>query len=112
MGNTPMEDQEFQNRAAQALEDLHSKLSAAGDEYDFDSDMNAGALVIEFEDPRERFVVSPNSPVKQIWVSAHVQSYKLDWDGTRAAFVLSRTGETLDELMASAIRKRIPDFAF
>lgn len=107
-----MEDQEFQNRAGQALEDLHARLSAAGDEFDFDSDMNGGALVIEFEDPRERFVVSPNSPVKQIWVSAHVQSFKLDWDGTRAAFVYPVTGETLDELIASAVRRRIPDFAY
>ncbi len=107
-----MEDQEFQNRATQALEDLHARLTAAGDEYDFDSDMNAGALVIEFEDPRERFVVSPNSPVKQIWVSAHVQSFKLDWDGGREDFVYPRTGETLDELIAAAIRKRIPDFGY
>ncbi len=107
-----MEDQEFQNRASQTLEDLHARLTAAADEFDFDSDMNAGALVVEFEDPRERFVVSPNSPVKQIWVSAHVQSYKLDWDSAREAFIYPGTGETLDDLIASAIRKRIPDFAY
>jgi CyaY protein len=74
--------------------------------------MNAGALVIEFEDPRERFVVSPNSPVRQIWVSAHVQSFKLDWDETRGAFVHAAVGESLDELIASAIRKREPGFSY
>ena len=107
-----MEDQEFQIKAGQALENLHAKLLNAAGDFDFDADMNAGALVIEFEDPPERFVVSPNSPVKQIWVSAHVQSYKLDWVSARGVFVHPQSSETLDELIASAIRKRIADFAF
>lgn len=100
-------DQEFQQRCDAALSALYSKLADASDDYDFDVDMNNGALTVEFEDPRERFVVSPNSPVKQIWVSAHVQSFKFDWNG--AAFVLP-SGQTLDQMMADAIRKRIPDF--
>ncbi|MBE0657752.1 MAG: iron donor protein CyaY [Bryobacteraceae bacterium] len=107
-----MEDQEFQLRAGEALEALHSKLAEASGDFEFDADMSAGALVIEFEDPRERFVVSPNSPVRQIWVSAHVQSFKLDWDETRGAFVHGATRESLDELIASAIRKRVPDFTY
>ena len=106
------EDQDFQIRAEQALEDLNARLATAAGEHDFDADMNAGALVIEFEDPRERFVVSPNSPVRQIWVSAHVQSFKLDWDAARSAFVHAPTGDDLAALIASAIRKRIPGFSF
>ena len=51
-----------------------ARLAAASDRFDFDSDINAGALTVEFEDPRERFVVSPNAPVRQIWVSANVKS--------------------------------------
>lgn len=100
-------DHEFQQHADAALSDLNNKLGAASDNFDFDVDMNNGALTVEFEDPRERFVVSPNSPVKQLWVSAHVQSYKFDWNGT--AFVLA-SGQTLEQMMADAIRKRIPDF--
>ncbi|MBA3974655.1 MAG: iron donor protein CyaY [Candidatus Solibacter sp.] len=107
-----MEDQEFQLRAGEAIEALHTRLAEACDDFDFDADMNAGALVIEFEEPRERFVVSPNSPVRQIWVSAHVQSYKLDWDEGRGAFVHGATGETLDELIAAAIRKRETGFEY
>lgn len=107
-----MEDQEFQLRAGEALEALHAKLAEAAGDFDFDADMNAGALVIEFEDPRERFVVSPNSPVRQIWVSAHVQSFKLDWNESRGAFVHGATGESLEELIATAIRKREPDFSY
>lgn len=101
-----MDDQEFRQKADQALEALYNKLAAAGD-FDFDVDMNSGALTIEFEEPHERFVVSPNSPVRQIWVSAHTTSFKLDWNPELTAFVLPATGQTLDELMAAAIAKRL-----
>ncbi|MEJ5369616.1 MAG: iron donor protein CyaY [Bryobacteraceae bacterium] len=101
-------EQEFEKAAGDAIENLYRKLAEASDEYDFDVDMNAGALTVEFEEPRERFVVSPNSPVRQIWVSAHVKSYKLDWNGS--AFALD-DGRTLEELITDAIRVRIPDFS-
>jgi len=100
-------EQEFQQKCDAALQSLYQKLAAASDEYDFDVDMSSGALSVEFEEPRERFVVSPNSPVQQIWVSAHVQSYKFDWNGRD--FVL-KSGQTLEEMMAEAIRKRIAEF--
>ena len=90
------------------LEALYGELARASEDHDFDVEMNNGALTVEFDDPPQRFVVSPNAPVKQIWVSAHVQSYKLDWSGTD--FILPVTGETLREMMTGAIRKVIPDF--
>jgi len=105
-----MEEPEFHRRADEALQSLYGKLAEAADDYDFDVEMNAGALRVDFEDPPDRFVVSPNSPVRQIWVSAHVQSFKLDWMAERGAFVLPATGESLEELMAGAIRKHIPEF--
>src|ERR1041385_4343488 len=100
-----MDDQEFQTRADQALEALHRRVTALSEEFPFQSDFNSGALSIEFEDPPAKFVVSPNSPVRQIWVSAHSKSYKLDWDAARASFVLPATGQTLIELIAAAIGK-------
>ncbi len=103
-------DQEFQHRAEAALTALYDQLGQASDEFDFDVEMNSGALTVEFDEPRERFVVSPNSPVRQIWVSAHVHSFKLDWDAPRAAFVLPATGQSLDDLIAGEIRQRLPGF--
>lgn len=100
-------EQEFSQAAEDAIESLYRKLAEASDDYDFDVDMNAGALSVQFDDPPERFVVSPNSPVRQIWVSAHVKSYKLGWNGS--AFVLD-DGRTLEQLIADAIRVRIPGF--
>ncbi len=98
-----MDEQEFKTRADTALESLYKKLSVASDHYDFEPDFNAGALAIEFEQPKAKFVVSPNTPVRQIWVSAHAKSYKLDWDPAKQTFVLPDTGETLNELIGSAI---------
>lgn len=102
-----MDEQEFKNESSRAMETLFKKLSAATEEYDFEPDFNAGALSIEFEEPKAKFVVSPNAPVKQIWVSAHSKSFKLDWDAAQRAFVLPATGETLDEMIAGAISKHL-----
>lgn len=106
-----MEEADFRREADKALQELYSRLAGAADEFGFDVDMNAGALSVEFDEPRDRFVVSPNAPVRQIWVSAHVQSFKLDWNDAAQAFVLPASGQTLDELMADAIRKHIPEFS-
>jgi CyaY protein len=98
-----MDEAVFQSRAGEALRDLFTALAAAGDRHDFEADFNAGALTVEFEDPPAKFVVSPNSPVRQIWVSANVKSYKLDWSGNAGTFVLAASGQTLRELMSEAI---------
>ena len=102
-----MDEQQFITRADQALTDLYRRLSATAEEHDFETDFNAGALAIEFETPPAKFVVSPNSPVRQIWVSAHSKSFKLDWDPARAAFVLGSTGQTLAELMGDAVGQQL-----
>jgi CyaY protein len=102
-----MDEQEFRTRADSSLQSLYKKLSAASDRYDFEPDFNAGALAIEFEEPKAKFVVSPNTPVRQIWVSAHSKSFKLDWDPGRQAFVLPETSQTLQDLIASAIGQHL-----
>lgn len=102
-----MDEQEFRTRAGEALDDLSRRLASTSDDHDFDADFNAGALAIEFEEPPGKFVVSPNTPVRQIWVSAHSKSFKLDWDPARDAFVLAASGQTLAELIAQAISEQL-----
>lgn len=102
-----MDEQEFRTRADSSLQSLYRKLSQASDRYGFEPDFNAGALGIEFEEPKAKFVVSPNTPVRQIWVSAHSKSFKLEWDAGRQAFVLPESGQTLDDLIASAIGQQL-----
>ena len=102
-----MDEQEFRTHSDEALQSLYQKLSRASERFDFEPDFNAGALAIEFEEPKAKFVVSPNTPVRQIWVSAHSRSFKLDWDPGQRTFVLPENKQTLDELIASAISRLV-----
>src|SRR5579864_4239593 len=102
-----MDDQDFKKHSEDALQTLYKRLAVASDDGGFEVDFNAGALAIEFEDPPGKFVVSPNAPVHQIWVSALSKSYKLDWDSVEGTFVLQSTGQTLTELIQDAIAKQL-----
>ena len=102
-----MDDQQFRNLADSALSDLHQRLSALSGDHDFDADFNSGALAIEFEEPPGKFVVSPNSPVRQIWLSAHSKSFKFDWDAGRSVFVLPGSGQTLAQVVGDAISEQL-----
>jgi len=102
-----MDEQEFRDRADKALDDLYKRLSTAAEQYDFEADFNSGALAIEFESPPAKFVVSPNAPVRQVWVSAHMKSFKLEWEPGRNAFVLPGSGQTLVALLADAIGQQL-----
>src|SRR5579884_1771666 len=102
-----MDELEFRKHADRSLDDLYRRLSAAANEYDFEADFNSGALAIEFETPPAKFVVSPNAPVRQIWVSAHSKSFKLDWDAAQKTFVLPGSGQTLVEVVGDAISKQL-----
>lgn len=103
-----MQDElEFRRAAESALEALKKHLIAREeeDEAGFEVEEQSGALNIVFEEPRGKFVVTPNTPVRQIWISALATSFKLDWvasaggDPSAGAFVLSRTGEKLIPLL-------------
>ena len=102
-----MDEQDFKKRADEALTALHRALIGAADDFGFDVDFNSGALGIEFEDPPAKFVVSPNAPVRQIWVSALAKSYKLDWDIVENTFVHVESGDTLKDLIEKAISKQL-----
>jgi CyaY protein len=101
-----LDEQAFRLHADEALERLNNSLIKASDEYGFECDYG-GALTVEFEEPPGKFVVSPNAPVRQIWVSAHSKSYKLDWDESRGEFVLPETGQSLHQLIGEAVSKQL-----
>ncbi len=102
-----LDEQNFRKLSEEALEQLKRALENAGDTYEFEVDSNQGALTVEFDDPPARFVVSPNAPVRQIWVSARVKSFKLDWDDARSAFVFPADGRDLKQLMAGVISEQL-----
>ena len=102
-----LDEQQFRMASDEALRSLQSALERASEDYDFDVDRKEGALAVEFEDPPAKFVVSPNSPVRQIWVSARVKSFKLDWSEERSAFVLGSDGRSLHQLMADVVGEQL-----
>lgn len=101
-----IDELEFRNRSEDTLTALQRALERAADKYDFEVDRNQGALTIEFEDPPAKFVVSPNAPVRQIWVSARVQSFKLDWNPAVGAFAFA-DGRTLRQLIADLVGEQL-----
>ncbi len=105
--NLPMDDQSFRRHADESLDNLKRSLYAAEGDSDFEVEENSGALHISFEDPPGRFVISPNGPVRQIWISALSTSFKLDWSDDKNDFVLPKTGESLKELISRLISEQL-----
>ena len=98
-----LSEQDFRLRADRALEDLQRALLPLADEEGFEVELQNGVLQIVFEEPSAaKFVISPNAPVRQIWLSAMSRSYKLTWSAERSAFELD--GEPLNDLVQRLTR--------
>lgn len=101
-----LDELEFRKRSDEAFASLKKSLIAAEDNADIEVEDQAGALHISFEEGA-RFVVSPNAPVRQIWISALTTSFKLDWSELEKDFVLIKTGERLKPLMGRLISQQL-----
>src|ERR1700675_1770830 len=103
-----MNEHEFTKKCDATFEALRKRLLEVGDQHDFEVEGGSGKLEIEFEDEDEtRFVISPNTPVRQIWISARTTSFKLGWSDSANAFVLEKTGETLNQLMGRILSEKL-----
>jgi iron donor protein CyaY len=102
-----MDEQDFRRRADTAFENLKRSLYAAEGDADFEVEDNAGAIHISFEKPPGKFVISPNAPVRQIWISALSTSFKLDWSDEKNDFVLAKTEESLKQLVSRLINEQL-----
>ena len=96
-----MDELEFRRLVESALAELKQHLIAREEEQEsgFEVEEQNGVLNVLFDSPAGKFVITPNTPVRQIWFSALSTSFKLDWDPTAKAFVLPRTGELLTPLV-------------
>jgi iron donor protein CyaY len=103
-----LEEKDFQRKADAAFEDLKKRLLTLGDEQGFDVEGQSGKLEVIFEEPEEaKFVISPNTPVREIWISALSTSFKLGWSDTRNSFVHEKTGEDLIGVMKRVISQQL-----
>jgi frataxin len=101
-----LDENDFRKRADSALEALKKSLITAEESADFEVEDQSGALHISFDDGT-RFVISPNAPVRQIWISALATSFKLDWSDADRDFVLQKTSEGLKALVTRLINQQL-----
>jgi len=105
--NCMLDEKDFQRKADAAFDDLKRRMLTAGDEYGFDVEGEAGKLEVVFEEPEEaKFVISPNTPVREIWVSALSTSFKLG-GMNRGRFRHEKTGEDLRAVMSRVISQQL-----
>ena len=101
-----MTETDFRKESDSVLERLNRALGTITEEHDAEVMFQNGVLTIETEAPHSgKIVVSPNAPVRQIWISALSRSFKLDWAGTE--FVLASTSEPLDVLLGRLIGEQL-----
>jgi iron-sulfur cluster assembly protein CyaY len=97
---------EFRTHCDAALNQLNRSLDPVVDEHDIEVMLQNGVLTIEVDDPNPgKIVVSPQTPTRQIWISAQSTSFKLDWSGD--SFALPSTGETLNGLVGRLVGEQL-----
>jgi CyaY protein len=93
-----LSEQEFRVKSDEALDAARHALLPLADRDGFEVELQNGVLNLVFEEPiGTKFVISPNAPVRQIWVSAMSRSFKLSWAPELGAFALD--GEALPALL-------------
>src|SRR5215470_16880197 len=103
-----LDEKDFQKKADAAFEELKRRLLRVGDEQGFDVEGENGKLEVIFEEPEEaKFVVSPNTPVREIWISALSTSFKLGWSDAKNAFVHEKSGEDLFAVLSRVVSQQL-----
>jgi len=97
----------FRRESDSALEALKQALIRAEEDGGFEAEEKNGVLNVLFEDGAAKFVFTPNTPVRQVWISALSTSFKLEWSEEKHAFVLTKTGEDLRTLTERLLREQL-----
>ena len=91
---------------AEAIVEAVKALGIVAETYDAEVMFQNGVLTVEIEEPTPgKMVISPNAPVRQIWISAQSRSFKLDWNGQ--TFALPATGESLNALVGRLVGEQL-----
>jgi iron-sulfur cluster assembly protein CyaY len=104
-----LDELEFRSLVDSALDALKQHLITReeADDAGFEVEEQGGVLNVLFEEPPGKFVITPNTPIRQIWISALSTSFKLDWEPARKEFVLPRSGEALLPLVDRLIAEHL-----
>jgi len=101
-------EHDFQKKADALFEEMKKRLLHLGDAQGFDVEGESGKLEVIFEEPGPaKFVISPNTAIREIWVYALSTSFKLAWNEARNAFIHEKTGEDLYAVMSRVISQQL-----
>lgn len=102
-----LDEQEFRRVSEASIHALKQELTARQKEGDagFELEEQSGALHVLFQEQGGKFIVAPNAPARQMWISALATSFRLDWDSAAHDFILPRTGEALIPLVQRLIEE-------
>jgi CyaY protein len=99
----------FRRVCDRALEELKQSLIEAEEDGGFEAEEKNGVLNVLFDDGAAKFVFTPQTPVRQIWISARTTSFKLEWSEAEQAFVLPKSGEKLKPLTQRLLQEQLGD---
>lgn len=102
-----IDESTFRRESDNALEALKQALFNAEEDGGFEAEEKNGVLNVLFDDGAAKFVFTPNTPVRQVWISALSTSYKLEWNEGFKAFTLPKTGEDLRTLTERLLREQL-----
>ncbi len=102
-----LDETTFRRESDRALEALKQALIRAEEDSGFEAEEKNGVLNVLFDDDSPKFVFTPNTPVRQVWISAQSTSFKLEWNDAAQAFVLPKTGEDLRTLTERLLREQL-----
>lgn len=102
-----IDESSFRRHSDHALHALKQSLIAAEEDGGFETEDNNGVLNVLFEDGSSKFVFTPQTPVRQVWISARSTSFKLEWSDQTADFILPKTGENLRLLTQRLLQEQL-----
>jgi iron donor protein CyaY len=95
---------EHYDTTVNALDDRLSTLIDGGNDFEFEK--SGDNLVVIFPDGA-KFIISPNSSVNQLWVSANYEGHRFNFDGARLAWVDEKTGQEFHEYMSRLLSDKL-----
>ena len=103
---------EFKEKSEQAILEIERAFGELAEQRDIDVEVEGGVLTVTFEEGEPgKFILSPNSSVRQIWLSARMSSFKFDWSEASGAFILRGSDETLKQVIIRLTREQLDDDA-
>ncbi len=102
-----LDETTFRRHCDTAMEALKKSLIASEEDGGYEVEEQGGVLNILFDEPPGKFVITPNTPPRQVWISALSTSFKLDWSEAVGNFVLPKTGETLPAVVERVIQQHL-----